>query len=65
MSVAWYDGAIRTVDVVSHTAIWHHAVKPLTFAGSSFETLYTGSTPKALWYVKSEPTFVDVIALVR
>ena len=28
MSVAWYDGAIRTVEVVSQTAVWYHAGKP-------------------------------------
>ena len=28
MSVAWYDGAIRTVEIVSQTAVWYHAGKP-------------------------------------
>ena len=28
MSVGWYDGAIRTVEVVSQTAVWYHAGKP-------------------------------------
>ena len=28
MSVAWYDGATRVVEVVSQTAVWYHAGKP-------------------------------------
>ena len=28
MSVGWYDGAIRTVEIVSQTAVWYHAGKP-------------------------------------
>ena len=28
LSVAWYDGAIRTVEVVSQSAVWYHAGKP-------------------------------------
>ena len=28
MSVGWYDGAIRTVEFVSQTAVWYHAGKP-------------------------------------
>ena len=28
MSVAWYDGAIRTVEVVSQSAVWYHTGKP-------------------------------------
>lgn len=145
MSVAWYDGAIRTVEVVSQTAVWYHAGKPpvpirwvlirdplqqfdsqallctdtaispvqiiewfvlrwqieVTFQETrahlgietqrqwsdraisrttpvllglfSWITLAAHllrenrlSTPRsAAWYVKSEPTFVDAIALVR
>ena len=28
VSVAWYDGAIRTVEIVSQTAVWYHTGKP-------------------------------------
>ncbi len=28
MSVAWYDGAIRAVEIVSQTAVWYHPGKP-------------------------------------
>ncbi len=28
MSVAWCDGAIRTVEIVSQTAVWYHTGKP-------------------------------------
>ncbi len=28
MSVDWYDGAIRTVEIVSDTAVWYHTGKP-------------------------------------
>ena len=145
MSVAWYDGAIRTVEVVSQSAVWYHTGKPpvhirwvlirdplhqfdsqallctdtaisptqiiewfmlrwqieVTFQETrahlgvetqrqwsdraisrttpvllglfSWITLAAHllgdsrlSTPRsAAWYVKSEPTFVDAIALVR
>ena len=27
-AVAWYDGAIRTVEIVSQTAVWYHTGKP-------------------------------------
>ena len=28
MSMAWYDGAVRTVETVSQTAVWYHSGKP-------------------------------------
>ena len=27
-ALAWYDGATRTVDISSHTALWYHTGKP-------------------------------------
>ena len=146
MSVAWYDGAIRTVEVVSQSAVWYHTGKPpvhirwvlirdplnqfdsqallctdtaispaqiiewfvlrwqieVTFQETRAHPRSGDSTPvvgsrhitdhsravgtvlldnarsppvgrqpavdskiSAAWYVKSEPTFVDAIALVR
>ena len=27
-SVSWYDGAIRTLELLSHIAVWYHHGKP-------------------------------------
>ena len=66
-AVSWYDGATRTVELTSQTAVRYRSglFSWPTLAAHALQKQRPITQRKAAWYDKPSPTFVDAIALVR